>query len=152
MERRHSTADRRFFRVPSAGAGRSTRYRSENLLATRCVLAGAALAAGVVSIAAIPVLAMATLLLGAVVLALGLISWRALRADPSPRGARPFLVSFILGIGEGMFLSRAVRVLPMLLCRFFGWATDPAVNGAGSAGGSSANAVVARADADREER
>ena len=86
---------------------------SENLIATRGVFSGAAivaLAVGVMSIAAIPVLAVATLPLGAVALVLGLLSRRALRADPYLRGARLSLAGFILGI-VGMCLGGAVPVL-----------------------------------------
>ena len=95
---------------------------SENLIATRGVFSGAAIAAlavGVMSIAAVSLLAMATLPLGAVALVLGLISRRALRADPSLRGARLSLAGFILGI-VGILLGGAVPVLLMLLWRFFG--------------------------------
>ena len=122
LERRHSNTGRLFSRVPSQGAWRSIRYMSQNLIVTRAVFSGAAIAAlavGVMSIAAIPVLAVATLPLGVVALVLGLVSRRSLRADPSLRGARLSLAGFILGIA-GMFLGGAVPVLLMLLWRFFG--------------------------------
>ena len=95
---------------------------SENLIATRGTFSGVAIAAltvGVMSIAAILVLSVATLPLGVVALVLGLVSRRSLRADPSLRGARLSLAGFILGI-VGMFLGGAVPVLLMLLWRFSG--------------------------------
>jgi len=122
LERCHSNTDRRFFRVPSTGAWRSIRYMSENLIAARGVFSGAAIAAlavGVMSIASIQFLSLATLPLGAVALVLGLVSRRSLRADPSLRGARLSLAGFILGV-VGMFLGGAVPLLLMFLWRFFG--------------------------------
>jgi len=123
LERRHSNTGRLFSRVPSQGAWRSIRYMSENLIKTPGVFSGgaiAALAVGLMSIASFQFLSSATLPLGVVALVLGLVSRRALRADPSLRGARLSLAGFLLGI-VGMFLGGAVPVLLMLLWRFFGW-------------------------------
>jgi len=96
---------------------------SENLIVPPGVFSGgaiAALAVGVMSIASFQVLPVATLPFGVAALVLGLVSRRALRADPSLRGGRLSLAGFILGI-VGMFLGGAVPVLLMLLWRFFGW-------------------------------
>ena len=96
---------------------------SENLIVTPGVFSGraiAALAVGVMSIVSFQFLPVATLPLGVAALVLGLVSRRALRANPSLRGARLSLAGFILGI-VGMFLGGPVPVLLMLLWRFFGW-------------------------------
>ncbi|CAN5286249.1 hypothetical protein BH09ACT2_BH09ACT2_06160 [soil metagenome] len=79
----------------------------------------AALSVGVLSIAAIPLMVVATLPLGVVALVLALVSRRALRRDPTLRGSRISLAGFLLGI-SGMILGGAVPLALMLLWRLFG--------------------------------
>ncbi|MET4703508.1 hypothetical protein [Frigoribacterium sp. UYMn621] len=94
---------------------------SESLVDARPVpgTAIAALTVGVLSIAAIPLMVVATLPLGVVALVLGLVSRRTLRRDPTLRGSRISLAGFLLGI-SGMILGGAVPLALMLLWRLFG--------------------------------
>jgi len=96
---------------------------SENLVMARSGFSGSAIAAlvvGAVSMAAIAALPAAILPLGVVALVLGLVSRRALRGDPSLRGARLSLAGFILGL-VGVFLGGAIPLILMLFWRLFGW-------------------------------
>ncbi len=94
---------------------------SENLVDSRPVpgTAIAALAVGVLSIAAIPVMVAATLPLGVVALVLGLMSRHTLRRDPTLRGSRISLAGFLLGL-SGMILGGAVPLGLIFLWRLFG--------------------------------
>jgi len=96
---------------------------SENLVMARSGFSGSAIAAlvvGAVSMAAIAALPAAILPLGVVALVLGLVSRRALRGDPSLRGARLSLAGFIHGL-VGVFLGGAIPLILMLFWRLFGW-------------------------------
>ena len=96
---------------------------SENLVMARSGFSGSAIAAlvvGALSMAAIAALPAAILPLGVVALVLGLASRRALRGDPSLRGARLSLAGFILGL-VGVLLGGAIPLILMLFWRLFGW-------------------------------
>ena len=108
--------------MPVVGPSRTILYLSENLVTARSGFSGSAIAALVVgasSMAAIAALPAAILPLGVVALVLGVVSRRALKGDPSLRGARLSLAGCLLGL-VGMFLGGAVPPILMLLWRLFG--------------------------------
>ena len=96
---------------------------SENPVVARSGFPGsaiAALVAGALSMAAIAALPAVILPLGVVALVLGVVSRRALRGDPSRRGARLSLAGFLLGL-VGIFVGGAVPLLLVLLAKLGGW-------------------------------